>query len=75
VKLLTKITAPIPVEGYLELKEAICRKFKRDNDLEYKPSQIVVSTEQNNRFITLHKSCLNDDEFYQHRIGFRISKS
>jgi aspartate aminotransferase len=26
------------------LKEAICRKFKRDNDLDYKPSQIVVST-------------------------------
>jgi aspartate aminotransferase len=25
------------------LKEAICRKFKRDNDLDYKPSQIVVS--------------------------------
>ncbi|WP_201288809.1 pyridoxal phosphate-dependent aminotransferase [Polaribacter septentrionalilitoris] len=33
-----------PVDGYLELKEAICTKFKRDNDLEYKPSQIVVST-------------------------------
>ncbi|PQJ80740.1 aspartate aminotransferase [Polaribacter porphyrae] len=33
-----------PVDGYLELKEAICTKFKRDNDLEYKPNQIVVST-------------------------------
>jgi Aspartate/tyrosine/aromatic aminotransferase len=33
-----------PVDGYLELKEAICTKFKRDNNLEYKPSQIVVST-------------------------------
>ena len=33
-----------PVDGYVELKEAICTKFKRDNDLEYKPSQIVVST-------------------------------
>ncbi len=33
-----------PVEGYLELREAICRKFKRDNNLTYKPSQIVVST-------------------------------
>jgi aspartate aminotransferase len=32
-----------PVEGYGELK-TICRKFKRDNDLEYKPSQIVVSS-------------------------------
>lgn len=33
-----------PVDGYLELREAISRKFKRDNDLEYKPNQIVVST-------------------------------
>jgi aspartate aminotransferase len=33
-----------PVDGYLELKESICRKFKRDNNLNYSPSQIVVST-------------------------------
>ena len=33
-----------PVDGYAELKEAICLKFKRDNNIEYKPSQIVVST-------------------------------
>jgi aspartate aminotransferase len=33
-----------PVDGYLELKQAVCLKFKRDNGLEYKPSQVVVST-------------------------------
>ena len=33
-----------PVDGYVELKEAICRKFKRDNNIDYNPSQIVVST-------------------------------
>lgn len=33
-----------PVDGYADLKEAICNKFKRDNGLDYKPSQIVVST-------------------------------
>lgn len=33
-----------PVDGYGELKEAISLKFKRDNNLDYKPSQIVVST-------------------------------
>lgn len=33
-----------PVNGYLELREAICLKFKRDNKLEYNPNQIVVST-------------------------------
>lgn len=33
-----------PVSGYLELRQAICEKFKRDNQLEFKPEQIVVST-------------------------------
>jgi aspartate aminotransferase len=33
-----------PVDGYGELKEAIITKFKRDNNLNYQPSQIVVST-------------------------------
>lgn len=33
-----------PVDGYGDLKEAICEKFKRDNNLTYKPSQIMVST-------------------------------
>ena len=33
-----------PVDGYADLKEAICEKFKRDNNLDYKPSQVVVST-------------------------------
>ncbi len=33
-----------PVSGYQELREAICHKLKRDNGLEYKPNQVVVST-------------------------------
>ena len=33
-----------PVDGYPELKQAIITKFKRDNNLEYDPKQIVVST-------------------------------
>jgi aspartate aminotransferase len=33
-----------PVDGYADLKEAVCEKFKRDNNLDYKPSQVVVST-------------------------------
>ena len=33
-----------PVDGYADLKEAICKKFKRDNGLDYKPSQVIVST-------------------------------
>lgn len=33
-----------PVAGYLDLREAICTKLKRDNGLDYTPDQIVVST-------------------------------
>ena len=33
-----------PVDGYGDLKKSICNKFKRDNQLDYKPDQIVVST-------------------------------
>ncbi|MEQ8398186.1 pyridoxal phosphate-dependent aminotransferase [Thalassobaculum sp.] len=37
----TKYTA---VGGTQALKEAICAKFKRDNNLDYKPNQIIVGT-------------------------------
>lgn len=33
-----------PVAGYLDLREAVCFKFKRDNNLDYKPENIIVST-------------------------------
>lgn len=32
------------VEGLAELKQAIVGKFKRENNLDYKPNQIIVST-------------------------------
>jgi aspartate aminotransferase len=37
----TKYTAP---DGIPELKQAICAKFKRENGLDYKPSQVSVGT-------------------------------
>ncbi|MCB0445689.1 MAG: pyridoxal phosphate-dependent aminotransferase, partial [Gelidibacter sp.] len=37
-------SAYTPVDGYVELKEAIITKFKRDNGLTYTLPQIVVST-------------------------------
>ncbi len=37
----TKYTA---VDGIPEVKQAICAKFKRENDLDYTPSQVAVST-------------------------------
>jgi aspartate aminotransferase len=33
-----------PVPGFLDLREAICTKFKRDNGLDYQPANIVAST-------------------------------
>ena len=33
-----------PVDGMLTLKESIVRKFKNENNLEYTPDQIIVST-------------------------------
>lgn len=33
-----------PVAGYPDLREAVCTKLKRDNNLDYKPENIIVST-------------------------------
>ena len=33
-----------PVPGFPDLREAVCTKLKRDNNLDYKPENIVVST-------------------------------
>ncbi|MGQ3089086.1 pyridoxal phosphate-dependent aminotransferase, partial [Flavobacterium sp.] len=48
--------------GYAELKEAICRKFKRDNNLDYKPSQIVVSTGAKQSLYNIAQVMLNDGD-------------
>ena len=51
-----------PVEGYGELKEAICKKFKRDNDLDYKPSNIVVSTGAKQSLYNIAQVMLNEGD-------------
>ncbi|MBC7903568.1 MAG: pyridoxal phosphate-dependent aminotransferase [Gemmatimonadaceae bacterium] len=33
-----------PVAGYMDLREAICTKLKRDSNLDYKPENIITST-------------------------------
>ena len=33
-----------PVAGYPDLRQAVCTKLKRDNNLDYKPENILVST-------------------------------
>jgi aspartate aminotransferase len=51
-----------PVDGYVELKDAICRKFKRDNNLEYKPANIVVSTGAKQSLYNIAQVMLNEGD-------------
>ena len=48
-----------PVPGYLELRKAISAKFKRDNNLDYTPEQIVVSTGAKQSIYQLVMSLVN----------------
>ena len=51
-----------PVDGYVELKDAICKKFKRDNNLDYKPSNIVVSTGAKQALYNIAQCMINEGD-------------
>jgi len=51
-----------PVPGYPELLEAISKKFKRDNNLDYSPNQIVVSTGAKHSLANISISLLNPND-------------
>lgn len=51
-----------PVDGYGDLKEAIIYKFKRDNGLEYKPNQILVSTGAKQSLANLALAMINEGD-------------
>ncbi len=51
-----------PVDGYADLKKAIITKFKRDNHLNYKPNQIVVSTGAKQSLANLAMVLLNEGD-------------
>lgn len=48
-----------PVPGYLDLRQAICKKFKRDNNLDYTPDDIVVSTGAKHSLINVLLAVVN----------------
>ncbi len=48
-----------PVSGYVELREAVVRKFKRDNNLDFTPNQIVVSSGAKQGISNIFFSILN----------------
>ncbi len=52
----------MPVPGYLDLREAICHKFKRDNGLDYDVSQIQVSTGAKQAIANVVLSLVNPGE-------------
>ena len=55
----TKYTAP---DGMPELKQAICKKFSRENALEYSPSQISVGTGGKQTLFNAFMATLNGED-------------
>lgn len=51
-----------PVNGYLDLREAICQKLKKDNQLNFHPDQIVVSTGAKQSIANVVMSLVNPGE-------------
>ena len=51
-----------PVAGYLDLREAVCFKLKRDNGLDYKPENIVVSTGAKQSLANTIFALVDDDD-------------
>src|SRR6201991_4650933 len=51
-----------PVAGYVDLREAICFKFKRDNNLEYTPENIVASTGAKQSLANTILALVDEDE-------------
>jgi aspartate aminotransferase len=51
-----------PVNGYVELREAIAMKFKRDNNLDYTADQIIVSTGAKQSLANIVLSLVNEGD-------------
>lgn len=51
-----------PVPGFLELREAVATKLKRDNNLTYKPNQICVSNGAKQSIMNVLSAIINDGD-------------
>lgn len=51
-----------PVPGFLDLREAVCTKLKRDNILDYKPANIVTSTGAKQSLANVILALVDDNE-------------
>ncbi|MDE5559138.1 MAG: aminotransferase class I/II-fold pyridoxal phosphate-dependent enzyme, partial [Bacteroidales bacterium] len=48
-----------PVPGYMDLRQAICQKLKRDNGVDFEPSQIIVSNGGKHALINVLLAMIN----------------
>jgi len=48
-----------PSSGIMELKEAICEKLKRDNNLDYEPNEILISNGAKHSLYNIFQAILN----------------
>lgn len=51
-----------PIPGYLDLRQAVCKKFKRDNKLDYTPNQVVISTGAKNSIMNVIFALINEGD-------------
>jgi len=51
-----------PVPGFQDLREAVCTKLKRDNNLDYKPENIVTSTGAKQSLANVILALVDEDE-------------
>ncbi|MDO5616207.1 MAG: pyridoxal phosphate-dependent aminotransferase, partial [Cruoricaptor ignavus] len=51
-----------PVPGFLELREAVAEKLKRDNNLKYEPTQICISNGAKQAIINVLTALINDGD-------------
>lgn len=51
-----------PVPGFLDLREAVCTKLKRDNNLDYKPANIITSTGAKQSLANVILALVDDNE-------------
>lgn len=51
-----------PVPGFLDLRQAVCEKLKRDNGIDYVPAQICVSNGAKQSIMNVLASIINDGD-------------
>ena len=51
-----------PASGTMELRKAVCAKLKKDNDIDYKPEQVIISNGAKHSLMNVFMAILNDGD-------------